>query len=196
MNLQPQADLLIRGGTVLTCVPHADDPIGRIHDGAVACAGETILAVGPTAQVAGQVNLARARVLDATGKVVAPGFVDSHTHLVFGGSRVQEYAARMTHSAAEVQALGIPMGIQASIAMTRAASTEALVTSAAARLRRMFSAGTTTVEVKSGYGLTVADEIRMLEVGRRLGQLGPADVVNTFLGAHDFPPETAARPLH
>jgi imidazolonepropionase len=121
--------------------------------------------------------------------VVAPGFVDCHTHLVFGGSRVHEYAARLTRSAAEVRALSIPMGIQATVAMTRAASTDKLVASAAARLRGMFLAGTTTVEVKSGYGLNVADEIRMLEAGRRLGQMGPPDVVNTFLGAHDFPPD-------
>ncbi len=186
---KPQADLLIRGGTVLTCIPRGDDPIGRILDGAVAVAGECILAVGTQAEVAAQVDTSHARVLDATGQVIAPGFVDSHTHLVFGGSRAQEYAARMTRSAAEVRALGIPTGIQATVSMTRAASTEELVGSAAARLQGMFRAGTTTVEIKSGYGLNVADELRMLEVGRRLGALGPADVVNTFLGAHDFPPE-------
>lgn len=186
---KPQADLLIRGGTVLTCVPRAGDPIGRVPDGVIAIAGERILAVGAAAEVAAQVDASHARVLYATGQVVTPGFVDSHTHLVFGGSRVQEYAARMTHSAAEVWALGIPQGIQASIAMTRAASTEELVASAAARLTGMFFAGTTTVEIKSGYGLTLADELRMLEVGRRLGEMVPADVINTFLGAHDFPPE-------
>ena len=174
---------------MLTCIPRGDDPVGRIAGGAVAVAGERILAVGAAAEVAAQVDTSRARVLDATGQVVAPGFVDSHTHLVFGGSRVQEYAARMTRSAAEVRALGIPTGIQATVSMTRAASTEELVTSAAARLRGMFRAGTTTVEIKSGYGLNVADELRMLEAGRRLGELGPVDVVNTFLGAHDFPPE-------
>ncbi len=73
--------------------------------------------------------------------------------------------------------------------MTRAASTDELVASGAARLRSMFHHGTTTVEIKSGYGLTLADEIRMLVAGRRLGEMGPIDVVNTFLGAHDFPPE-------
>ncbi len=186
---KPQADLFVSGGTVLTCTGSANDPIGRIPDGVVAIAGERILAVGTQAEVAAQVDVTPARVLDATGQVVAPGFVDSHTHLVFGGSRVQEYAARMTRSAAEVQALGIPAGIQATVAMTRAASTDELVASAAARLRGMFRGGTTTVEIKSGYGLNVTDELRMLEVGRRLGETGPVDVVNTFLGAHDFPPE-------
>jgi imidazolonepropionase len=188
-NPKPQADLLIRGGTVLTCIPRGDDPVGRIAGGAVAVAGERILAVGTAAELAALVDTSRARVMDATGRVIAPGFVDSHTHLVFGGSRVQEYAARMTRSAAEVRALGIPTGIQATVSMTRGSSTEDLVTSAAARLRRMFRAGTTTVEIKSGYGLNVIDELRMLEVGRQLGEMGPVDVVNTLLGAHDFPPE-------
>lgn len=188
-TLKPRADLLIRGGLVLTCAGGADDPAGRIPGGAVAIAGERILAVGPAAEVAAQVDVTAARVLDATGKVVAPGFVDSHTHLVFGGSRVQEYAARMTRSAAEVRALGIPTGIQATMSMTRAASTEELAASTAARLAGMFRAGTTTVEIKSGYGLNVADELRMLEVGRLLGRTQPVDIVNTFLGAHDFPPE-------
>ncbi len=186
---KPHADLLVQGGLVLTCVWQAGDPIGRIPDGAVAIAGERILAVGTRAAVAAQADVTAARVLDAAGQVVAPGFVDSHTHLVFGGSRVREYAARMTRTAAEVRALGIPAGIGATVAMTRAASTDDLVASAAARLAGMFRAGTTTIEIKSGYGLTVADELRMLAVGRRLGEMGPADVVNTFLGAHDFPPD-------
>lgn len=185
-TLKPHADLLVQGGLVLTCVWQAGDPIGRIPDGAVAIAGERIIAVGPRAAVAAQVDVTAARVLDAAGQVVAPGFVDSHTHLVFGGSRVREYAARMTRTAAEVRALGIPTGIGATVTMTRAASTDDLVASAAARLAGMFRAGTTTAEIKSGYGLTVADELRMLAVGRRLGEMGPADVVNTFLGAHDF----------
>lgn len=186
---KPQAELLVQGGLVLTCAGGADDPAGRIPGGAVAIAGERILAVGPAAEVAAAVDTTGARVLDATGKVVAPGFVDSHTHLVFGGSRVQEYAARMTRSAAEVRALGIPTGIQATMSMTRAASTEELAASTAARLAGMFRAGTTTVEIKSGYGLNVADELRMLEVNQLLTRTQPVDIVNTFLGAHDFPPE-------
>jgi imidazolonepropionase len=186
---RPQADLLVQGGLVLTCVGRADDPAGRIHGGAVACAGERILAVGSRAEVAARVDLAGARILDAIDIVVAPGFVDSHTHLIFGGSRVQEYAARLTRNPAEVSALGIPSGIQATVAMTRTATSDELVTSAAARLRGMFWSGTTTVEVKSGYGLTLADELKMLEAGQVLNGTQPIDVVNTFLGAHDFPPE-------
>ena len=181
---KPQADLLIRGGTVLTCIPRGDDQIGRIPDGAVAIAGERILAVGTRAEVAAQADVSQARVLDATGQVAAPGFVDSHTHLVFGGSRVQEYAARMTRSAAEVRAMGIPTGIQATMSMTRAASDEELVAQTAARLAGMFRAGTTTVEIKSGYGLTLEDELKMLRVIRRVKKDSPATIKATFLGAH------------
>jgi imidazolonepropionase len=180
---------LVQGGLVLTCAGRESDPVGRIPGGAIASAVERILAVGSPAEIAAQVDAAGARILDATGCIVAPGFVDSHTHLIFGGSRAREYAARMTHSAAEVRALGIPSGIQATVDMTRAATIDELTASAAARLGRMFWNGSTTVEVKSGYGLTVADEIKMLEVGRQLARTSPVDVVNTFLGAHDFPPE-------
>jgi len=184
----PRADLVITGATeVLTCVPTDDDLIGRRAGASVAIAGEYIVAVGALSQVTRQVDTARAQVVDATGKIVAPGFVDPHTHLVFGGARSQEYAARMTLSPAEVQALGIPTGIQATVDMTRAATLETLTASAAERLRRMFRYGTTTVESKSGYGLSPQKEIEMLQVNQRLQAAGPVDVVSTFLGAHDFP---------
>jgi imidazolonepropionase len=184
----PRADLLITNAAeVLTCIPAPGDLIGRIRGGSVAIAGERIVAVGPDADVRAQVNTTSAQVIDASGKIVAPGFVDSHTHLVFGGSRVQEYAARMTHSAQEVRALGIPTGILATVEMTRAENLQSLISSAAQRLRRMLAHGTTTVESKSGYGLTVEDELKLLEVNRRLQSVQSVDVVSTFLGAHDFP---------
>jgi imidazolonepropionase len=174
---------------VLTCVTRPDDLIGRIAGASVAIAGERILAVGPATEVASQVDATSAHVIDATGKIVAPGFVDSHTHLVFGGSRAAEYAARMTHSTAEVAAMGIPMGIQATVAATRAASPADLVAGARQRLRGMLRYGTTTVESKSGYGLTLEDELKMLRVNRQLQASQPVDIASTFLGAHDFPPE-------
>lgn len=172
---------------LVTCVPTDDDPLGRVAGGSVAIAGERILAAGPDAEVRAAIDVSGAETVDASGKVVAPGFIDSHTHLVFGGSRVREYAARLTRSRHEVMALGIPTGIQASVAMTRAASTEDLVESASIRLDTMLRYGTTTVESKSGYGLRAADELRMLEVNRRLQADQPVDVVSTFLGAHAFP---------
>jgi imidazolonepropionase len=185
---KPRADLVIAGATeVLTCVPTTDDLVGRQAGASVAIARERIIAVGSPAEVAEQVGTTSADVIDATGKIVAPGFVDCHTHVVFGGSRVEEYAARMTMDAAEVKALGIPTGIQATVAMTRGESSDTLAASAAERLERMFRHGTTTVESKSGYGLSLAEELKQLEVNRRLQASLPVDVVGTFLGAHDFP---------
>ncbi|HSJ54645.1 MAG TPA: imidazolonepropionase [Anaerolineae bacterium] len=185
-----KADLVITGAAeVLTCVPAGGDPAGRRPGTWVAIAGDRILAVGSPARVLEQVDTGAAAVLDAGGKVVAPGFVDCHTHLVFGGSRSLEYAARMTRTAAEVRALGIPTGIQATVAMTRAESVDSLTASAASRLRQMFRHGTTTVESKSGYGLSLRKEMEQLEVNHRLQAAQPVDVVGTFLGAHDFPAE-------
>ena len=187
---KPDADLVIAGATeVLTCVPSAGDLAGRREGVSVAIAGQRIVAVGSPAEVAEKVDTTSAEVIDASGKIVAPGFVDCHTHLIFGGSRAQEYAARMTMDAAEVNALGIPTGIIATMEMTRAETSDTLTASAAQRLRRMFRSGTTTVESKSGYGLSLAEEVKQLEVNRRLKAIQPVDVVSTFLGAHDFPPD-------
>jgi imidazolonepropionase len=187
---KPRADVVIANAAeVLTCVPTSGDLVGRRSGASVAIAGERIIAVGPPSKMAQQVDTSSAEVIDASGKIVAPGFVDCHTHLVFGGSRVEEYAARMTMNTAEVEALGIPTGIQATVAMTRAESADELTASATDRVQRMFRHGTTTVESKSGYGLSLAEEIKLLEVNRRLQSSQPMDVVSTFLGAHDFPSE-------
>ena len=184
---KPRADLVIANATdVMTCVSTAEDLVGRRSGVSVAIGGERIIAVGPPAEIAQQVDVSSAEVLDASGKIVVPGFVDCHTHLVFGGSRVEEYAARLTMNADEVQVLGVPTGIQATVAMTRAESVDELTATAADRVQRMFRHGTTTLESKSGYGLSLAEEIKLLEVNQRLQASQPMDVVSTFLGAHDF----------
>ena len=189
----PKADLILRGAAeVLTCVatgsdPIGADPIGRRAGASLAIAGEHILAVGAPEEIARQVDATHARVIDVTGKILAPGFIDPHTHLVFGGSRVEEYAARMTRSAAEVRALGIPSGIQATVEMTRRATVDELTESAAARLARMFRHGTTTVESKSGYALDCRRRDHHAPGQPPAGEIQPVDVVSTFLGAHDFP---------
>ncbi|MDT8436923.1 MAG: imidazolonepropionase [Gemmatimonadota bacterium] len=196
MAERPAADLLVRGASVLlTCEPRAGDAAGAIPGGAVAVAGERILAAGPEAEVLGTVDAAGATVLDAAGGAVAPGFVDAHTHLVFGGSRAREYASRLTRSAAETRALGIPTGILATVDATRAATADELADAARARLDAMLAHGTTTAESKSGYGLSTADEIRLLEVNARLDADHPVDLVSTFMGAHDVPPGTD-RPVY
>jgi imidazolonepropionase len=187
---KPKADLILENAsTVLTCNPSADDLIGRLSNASVAVAGERILAVGAAREIVEAVDSSQAHIIDIRGKIIAPGFVDCHTHLVFGGSRVEEYAARLTHSAADVAALGIPTGITATMSMTRSEGLEQLVKSAQLRLWEMVRHGTTTVESKSGYGLSLDAEIKMLEVNQELAARAPIDLLSTFLGAHAIPPD-------
>ncbi|HJS29691.1 MAG TPA: imidazolonepropionase [Anaerolineales bacterium] len=188
--MRPKASLLIeRIHTLVTCQPTQVDPIGRIAGACVAVAGEHILAIGSMADVISEVDASDATRIDGSGKILAPGFVDSHTHLVFGGSRVQEYAARLTRTASEAVAMGIPTGILATVEMTRAESAEVLTQSALRRLDEMLQHGTTTVESKSGYGLSLAEELKILQVNQRLDDHHPIDIISTFLGAHAAPPE-------
>jgi imidazolonepropionase len=191
MNAVTPVDLLIEHtAELLTVAPDAPDLIGRVPDGAVACAGERIVAVGPTDAVRRLVDTRAATVVDATGQLVMPGFVDSHTHVVFGGSRVEEYTARLT--GADLSALaarGVAVGIGGTVALTRSMSVDDLAEATLPRLREMLAAGTTTVESKSGYGLSTASELKMLHVNRLLAGAQPIELVSTFLGAHALPPD-------
>lgn len=181
--------ILSNAREVLTCNPTSGDAIGRLHDGALVIEGDKITAVGPSAEVVARYQRADAITIDCSRLILAPGFVDSHTHVVFGGSRVKEYALKMTHSADEIKAAGIPTGIVASMTMTRAESEAELLESASLRLNRMLDHGTTTAESKSGYGLSTAEELKMLNVNRRLDASLDLDVISTYLGAHAFPPD-------
>jgi len=173
---------------VLTCAADAIDGIGLSPGASVAIAGSQIAAVGSHAALAAEFDLAGVRRLNARGGIVLPGFVDCHTHLVFHGSRVEEYSQRVRGATnAELAARGVSTGIPATVAMLQTASAEELVESATARLDEMLACGTTTVESKSGYGLSTAAELRMLEVNRALDAAHPIDIVSTFLGAHAFP---------
>lgn len=124
-------------------------------------------------------------VLDCEGKCVTPGLVDPHTHAVFAGNRVQEFLSR---ARGEKYTGG---GILVTVAATRKASEEELVALARPRLRRMLAQGVTTVEIKSGYGLTVEDELKILRAIRRLQDEVPMTIIPTFMGAHAFPPEVS-----
>jgi imidazolonepropionase len=145
--------------------------------------------IGPTAQL--PALPAEAEILEAAGKVVLPGFVDSHTHLLFAGTREDEFEQRLQGATyQEISARG--GGINATVQRVRQASREELKRLARPRLRRLLQGGVTTVEVKSGYGLTLADEVKSLEAIAELNAEGPWELVPTFLGAHAVPPEYAA----
>ncbi|TVP44013.1 MAG: imidazolonepropionase [Halomonas sp.] len=122
------------------------------------------------------------------GGVMTPGLVDCHTHLIFGGSRAEEFEARLEGASyEEIAKRG--GGILSTVRATREASEDTLLMLAKPRLEALIADGVTTVEIKSGYGLTIKDELKMLRVARRLGEILPVNVVTTLLGAHALPPE-------
>lgn len=159
-------------GELVTNDPAADDLLGLRHDAALVLADGQVAWVGAAADAP-----AADELLDAEGRAVLPGFVDSHSHLVFAGDRGGEFAARM---AGEPYAAG---GIRTTVAATRAATDDELSGGVARLLAEMRRHGTTSVEIKSGYGLTVSDEARALRVARTFTD------ETTFLGAHVVPPE-------
>ena len=167
--------------------------ITPVADGAVACDGATIVATGTTAEVRAQITLdPHAMVVDGRGKSLVPGFVDPHTHVVFAGDRRDELRRRLggaTYS--EIAAAG--GGILSTVRATRAASEDDLAAQTAVRLAEMLRQGTTTAEAKSGYGLDTATEVRMLRVVAHLNTTQPMELVPTFIGAHEIPPEFRGR---
>jgi imidazolonepropionase len=184
-----RADLLIAGASeLITPDPSIPGAVRRIVGGAIAIAGERIIAAGPAAELAATIDLSQARQVDARSGILLPGFVDCHTHLVFGGSRAREYTARLTRAPDAVAALDVPTGIGATVGMTRAASDESLLEAAGARLDAMLAQGTTTAESKTGYGLNLEHELRLLSLNTRLDADHSIDIVSTLMAAHDFPP--------
>ncbi len=181
------AGLLLTGiGELVTNAPGAPDVVGAVDGAAVAIRGRRVAWAGSEAKV--PPGLRDLPALDCGGRAVVPGFVDAHTHLVFAGERSAEFARRLAgDSYEEITAAG--GGIHATVSATRAAEHDALVAAAVSRVRRLVEGGTTTVEVKSGYGLDVATERAMLQVVDAVAARVDADLVPTFLGAHVVPAE-------
>ena len=164
--------------------------LGIIEDGAVAIKDGHIVAVGPTNEV--RVEHAARYLLDATGRVVCPGFIDPHTHVVYAGDRTGEFEQRI-QGATYMEILHAGGGILNTVQATRQASEAELIAEARARLDIMLASGSTTVEVKTGYGLDTETEMKMLRVIAELDRTHAANLVPTFLGAHAVPPEYRER---
>jgi imidazolonepropionase len=162
--------------------------LGMVDNGAVAISGDKIIAVGCLKEVVGAVDISSAQVVDAHGRLVAPGLVDSHTHVVHYGSREQEYNLRL-QGTPYIEILKAGGGILNSVRTARAASREDLVAQTRKSLRRMLALGVTTVEAKSGYGLDLATEIKMLQAVQILNLTQEVTLVPTFMGAHAIPEE-------
>jgi len=168
----------------------AMNDLGLIEDGAVAVSCGLVTLVGTTKVVLAQTEADE--MIDASNRVVMPGFVDPHTHLVFAGSREDEFESRI-RGATYMEIMAAGGGIMSTVRSTRAATLPQLMAQSRERLDRMLSHGTTTAEAKSGYGLNVDDELKMLEAIRQLDATHPVDLVPTFLGAHAVPVEFKGR---
>ena len=161
--------------------------LGIIPDGALLAAGGKITHVGKSAEIEKLCDR-ETQVIDASECVVLPGFVDAHTHLVFAGNRLDDFEARARGEGYE-QIAKRGGGIQTTVRATRSAREDDLFALAEERANWFLQNGTTTVEAKSGYGLTLEDELKILRVIRRVAKETPLETIPTFLGAHAFPPE-------
>jgi imidazolonepropionase len=195
-----QADIIVHGASQLLTLEPAlahgvdgDDEarsLGAIRDGALAIVGDRVADVGPSGRILAEHEAPV--MIDASGRTVAPGLVDPHTHAVFAGSRHLEFALRM-RGASYLDILAAGGGIHSTVEATRRASMAELVALARPRLARALAFGVTTMEVKSGYGLDLDNEVKMLLAVRELGASQPVRLVPTLLAAHVVPKEYESR---
>jgi imidazolonepropionase len=187
-----EIDLIIKNAKELLTLSSSfkdESGLGIIPNGAVAVKEGRIFWIGKTDELPGDFVLGpEAQVIDARGKVVMPGLIDSHTHLIFAGSRENEFEQRIEGlTYLEIAERG--GGILSTVEATRKASFDELLSSGKRRLDRLLSKGVTTIEAKSGYGLSLEDELKILRVMKALQEDHPVDIVPTFLGAHTIPKE-------
>lgn len=195
-DLMQEIDLIIENANELVTIHSKKgyktreemNELGIKNNGSVAVKNGKIVAVGEKSEIKNEINISTDTIIiDATGKTVIPGFVDPHTHLVFGGSREFELDLKI-RGATYMEILEKGGGIYYSVEQTRKASKESLIKQVKDRLKTMLRFGTTTIEAKSGYGLNLDNEIKMLEVVKELKSFS-IDIVPTFLGAHVVPKE-------
>jgi imidazolonepropionase len=182
-------DRLLIDCNVATMEPRGGDPLGVIANAAIGIQDGKVVRIGKRTELAGS---RATEVVPLDGAWVTPGLIDCHTHLVFGGNRADEHAMRRAGASYEeiARAGG---GIASTVAKTRAASSSELISSARQRLRALMAGGVTTVEIKSGYGLDTANEMRLLNAAKALGKSESVRVVSTLLALHALPPEFADR---
>ena len=181
-------ELLTMKGTALPRAKEQLSELGIIEGGGLAIKDGRIAAVGNSRMIKDRFGKGAKTVIDAKDKIVMPGFVDCHNHLIFEGSRENELEWKIKgHSYIDITKRG--GGIRRTVKETRGASLESLIASAKKRLDVMMKFGTTTTEAKSGYGLNLKDEVKMLNAIRKLDEMHLVDLVPTFLGAHALPPE-------
>ena len=182
--MKKNCDLLIHNAQLVTCADNGH-PFGLLDNAAVACHQGQITWLGSTHQAT---EFTATKTIDASGQIVTPGLIDCHTHLVFAGSRANEFAMRLA-GASYAQIAQAGGGILATVKATILASLEQLTASAAARLQHLKSQGVLTVEIKSGYGLDFDNEIKMLKAAKAAGNQMGVEVKTTLLAAHALPPE-------
>ncbi|MDI9441271.1 MAG: imidazolonepropionase [Firmicutes bacterium] len=196
MSAKTPVDLLIKGGQVITPPPGIYPLRGKqlaelrvIEDGWVACQAGTIVAVGEEAEVRSQIDLTpQTEIIDAAGCTITPGLIDAHTHVIFGGTREDEFYLR-AQGAEYMEIMAAGGGIRSTVQATRAAALDELVEKGRQHLEWMLDFGVTTVECKSGYGLDLATEMKQLEAVKRLAREQPLELVSTYMGAHAWPDE-------
>ncbi len=190
------AQIVTLGGGPIPRVGDSMSELGIIENGAILIHGERIVWIGPTKDIPVREPGIRYQTLDGVGLdlVALPGFIDSHTHPIFAGTRVEEYDLRLQGEKHEEIAAG-ERGIAASAEPLRTATVNQLLEKAERYFRHFLSHGTTTIEAKSGYGLNIEDAIKGLHVLAALRDRNRLEIVPTFLGAHAIPEKLGRRPV-
>lgn len=181
---QANWDAIWTNATLVTCKAG----YGLIADAAIAVKNGDIAWIGPMSGLSAAPNALAARVFDVQGRCITPGFIDCHTHLVYAGNRAHEFELRLQGiSYEEIAKQG--GGIQSTVMATRLASEDELLDQSLLRAKAFLSSGVTTIEIKSGYGLNLDTELKILRVAKKIEERLPLTVKRTFLGAHSIPPE-------